>query len=64
MQLVCRRCGQVIEPQDEMVVVTIGRPDRWVEIERAATRLNFAPGRWHYRCVPKPVRKYVGAISV
>lgn len=64
MQLLCRRCSQVIEPRDEMVIVTVGRPEQWGDPDKVAKRLGFAPGRWHYRCAPKPVKKYVGAVSV
>jgi hypothetical protein len=63
MQLLCRRCGLVIEPQEEMVTVEVGRPDLWSEPDKVAKRLSYAPARWHHRCAPKPVKKYTSAVS-
>jgi len=60
MVLECRRCKRTIEPDEPMVVVMIEKPSSWQQT--SGERLERAPGRWHYRCAPIPVRKYVGAV--
>lgn len=44
-----------------MVVVAVGRPVKWQDPEHVLRRLEQAPGRWHYRCAPVPVRQYAAA---
>lgn len=43
-----------------MVVVMVETPRDWQQL--GAERLERAPGRWHYRCAPIPVRKYSAAV--
>jgi hypothetical protein len=57
----CRRCKQVIAPDDPMVVVATGKPRSWYR--RVGERLFTSPGKWHYRCAPNPVRQYASPID-
>lgn len=63
MELLCRRCRSPILPDEQMVIVTLGRPNQWCEPKLVADRLEYSPGRWHYRCLPKGLRQYASAVS-
>lgn len=63
MQLRCRRCRQLIKPDEPMVVVEVERPQEWSKPAQVAERLAHAPGRWHYRCAPIPVRQYATSVA-
>ena len=45
----------MILPEEQMVMVSLGRPYIWSTPSRK--------GRWHYRCAPKSILKYVSAVS-
>lgn len=62
MKLTCRKCRQVIAPDDPMVVVAVGTPATWANAQDVIDRLEIAAGRWHWRCAPVPVRAYAPAI--
>ena len=55
LELTCCRCGTVILPEEQMVMVSLGRPYIW--------STPCPQGRWHYRCAPKSILKYVRAVS-
>ncbi len=63
VKLVCQECKDVIEPEDQMVIVSLGRPNKWSVPDLVVKRLEFAPARWHYRCVPEAVRPFVSVVS-
>jgi hypothetical protein len=45
----------VILPEEQMVMVSLGRPHIW--------STPSPQGRWHYRCAPKSILKYVSVVS-
>jgi hypothetical protein len=62
MKLICKRCSQVIEPEEAMIVVVVDQPMNWTSRDQTVQRLEFARGRWHYRCAPVPVKRYASAV--
>jgi hypothetical protein len=61
-RLTCVRCHRLIEPHEPIVVVSIGAIEKWDDPEHAAQRLEWAAGRWHYRCAPACVKKYTAGV--
>jgi len=55
LELTCRRCGRVILPEEQMVMVSLCRPFIW--------STPSPQGRWHYRCAPKSILKFVSDVS-
>jgi hypothetical protein len=61
--LECIACRRPIEPGEPMVVVMTALPSRLsrVPLQR---HLDAAPGRWHWRCAPRSVRRYAPPITL
>ncbi len=62
MTLTCVRCRRDIEPDEKMVMVAVGAVKNWGHPAQVAARMALAPGRWHWRCAPLPVRQYAAPV--
>ncbi len=63
VRLICQECQTVIWPDEQMVVVSLGRPNKWATPDLVLKRLEYAPARWHYRCAPEAVRRFASVVS-
>jgi hypothetical protein len=59
----CIACGRQIEPGEPMVVVITALPS---QLSRVPLRrhVDAAPGRWHWRCAPRQVRRYAPPLTL
>ena len=61
--LECVACRRPIDPGEPIVIVITALPSRLDRIP-LLRHLNAAPGRWHWRCAPRSVRRYAPPITL
>ena len=61
--LECIACRRPIEPGEPMVIVITALPARLSRIP-LQRHVDAAPGRWHWRCAPRKVRRYAAPITL
>jgi hypothetical protein len=61
--LTCIACHRPIEPGEPMVIVITALPSRLPRIP-LQQHVDAAPGRWHWRCAPRGVRRYAAPITL
>ena len=59
----CVACRQPVEPGEPIVLVITALPSRLSQIP-LLQHVNAAPGRWHWRCAPRSVRRYAPPITL
>jgi hypothetical protein len=60
--LECIACRRPIEPGEPMVIVITALPARLSRIP-LQRHVDAAPGRWHWRCAPRGVRRFAAPIT-
>jgi hypothetical protein len=55
--LECIACGRPIQPGEPMVIVITALPSQLSRVP-LLRHIDAAPGRWHWRCAPRRVRRY------
>ena len=61
--LECIACRRPIDPSEPMVVVITALPSRLSQVP-LLRHVDVAPGRWHWRCAPRSVRRYAPPITL
>jgi hypothetical protein len=61
--LECVACRRPIEAGEPIVVVITALPSRLSRVP-LLRHVNAAPGRWHWRCAPRSVRRYAPPITL
>jgi hypothetical protein len=59
--LKCLACCGVIEAGEPMVMVITVLPSRLTGVP-LQQHVDTAPGRWHWRCAPRAIRRYASPI--
>jgi hypothetical protein len=59
----CIACDRPIEPGEPMVVVITALPSQLSRVP-LLQHVDAAPGRWHWRCAPRQVRRYAPPLTL